>query len=233
MKNYKPLSKIIQSIEVAATKKIGLLAKSKPGVISLAQGIPSFFTENHIKEAAKRAMDQGLTDKYSSGYGIDELRHEIAKKLKRDNNIPVDFSQIIVTHGGIEALMAIFLTLLDKDDEVIVLTPDYASHLVQLKIAAGRNPVCVPLEETENDWVLNTQKVEKAITPRTKALLICNPCNPTGKVYSYTELKSLAKLALKHNLYIISDEIYEYFVFDDKKHVSIGSFEEVKDRVIS
>lgn len=231
MKNF---SKAALSIDVAATKKIELIAKSYNNVISLAQGIPSFQTAEHIKEAAKKAIDQNLVDKYTSGYGIEPLRGAIARKVERDNDIDVKASEVIVTHGGIEALMAIFLALLDPTNEIIVLTPDYASHLMQLRVAQrGKAPVEVPLMETDNDWVLDSARLEKAITAKTKAILICNPCNPTGKVYSQEELKEVARIAVKHNLYIITDEMYEYFVYDGKKHVSIGSFPEVADRTIS
>lgn len=230
----KKISKRASLIEVAATKKIELIAKSYPGVISLAQGIPSFSTTSHIREAAKRAIDQGLVDKYTVGFGIEPLRVAIAKKLKRENNIKVKPCEIIVTHGAIQALMAIFLALLEEKDEVIVLTPDYASHLNQIQIAlGGRKAIQVALDEKNNEWILNSKKLEKKITKKTKAILICNPCNPTGKVYSEKELKEIAKIAKKYNLYIITDEMYEDFVFDNKKHISIASFPEAAERTIS
>lgn len=228
------LSSVVTSIEVSIIKRVELLARSKKNVVSLAQGIPSFFTPDYIKQAAKDAMDKGLTDKYTPGFGIEELRIALAKKVKKQNNIQTNPSDIIVTHGGIEALMAVFMTLLNPKDELIILTPDYASHITQAKIAMhGGNPVCVPLDETKNGWVLNPEKLEQAITPNSKAIVICNPCNPTGKVYTKEELKAVARIAVKHNLYIVTDEIYQDFVFDGKKHISIGSFKEVADRTIS
>lgn len=224
----------INAIDVSAIKKVELLARSKKGVVSLAQGIPSFFTPDYIKNAAKEAMDQNLTDKYTPGYGIEALRIAIATKVKRDNDIVVNPSQVIVTHGGLEALMAVFLSLLDVRDEIIVLTPDYASHITQISIAThGRMPISVPLKESEKGWTIDSALLEASITPHTKAILICNPSNPTGKVYTKKELTYLAELAVKHNLYIISDEMYEYFTYDRRTHISIGSFKEVQDRVIS
>ncbi len=224
----------INAINVSAIKRVELLARSKKGVVSLAQGIPSFFTPDYIKDAAKLAMDQNLTDKYTPGYGIEPLRVAIAEKVKRDNNITINPSQVIVTHGGLEALMAVFLSLLDVRDEIIILTPDYASHITQVSIAThGRMPICVPLQETDKGWTINSALLEASITPHTKAILICTPSNPTGKVYTRQELSYLAKLAIKHNLYIISDEMYEYFTYDNRKHISIGSFPEVQDRVIT
>jgi aminotransferase len=227
-------SYIAQSLDVSAIKKIQLMHNEIPGSISLAQGIPSFGTYDHIREAAIKSIKDGLVDKYTVGYGIAPLREAIVEKVKRDNKIPCDVSNIIVTHGGIEALMSVFLALLNPQDEVLILTPDYASHITQTRIARhGGRPVFVSLDETKEGFVLDPQKIEAAITPDTKAILVCNPCNPTGKVYTMEELKQIAQVALKHNLFIISDEIYEYFIYDKKKHISIGSFKEVADRCIS
>lgn len=228
------IAKAASSIEVAATKKIELIARAHKGTISMAQGIPSFFTAPHIKEAAIKAIKDGLVDKYTNGYGILELREAIAEKIKRDNGFSVLPEEIIVTHGGIEALMAVFLALVDHDEEIIVLTPAYASHVVQIKIvSSGRGPVCVPLDETKDGWKLNVEKLKKAVNKKTRAILFSNPCNPTGKVFERDELKEIAKIALKHNLYIISDEMYEYFLYGGKKHVSIASFKEVKKQIIT
>jgi aminotransferase len=130
--------------------------------------------------------------------------------------------------------MSVFLALLNPSDEIIVLTPDYASHITQTRIVRhGGLPVFVPLTETPEGWVMDAEKLEGAITQQTKAILISNPCNPTGKVYSEAELREVARIAKKHNLFIITDEMYEYFTFDGKKHISIGSMPEVADRVVS
>ncbi len=227
-------SSLSSSIEISAIKRVQLMAKADKKVISLAQGIPSFATPEHIKKAAIDAIKKGIADKYTTGYGIDELREAIVAKVKSDNNIHATKEQVIVTHGGIEALMATFIALLNPSDEIIVLSPDYASHITQTQIARhGGRPIYVPLTETENGWILSPEKVEAAMTQRTKAILMCNPCNPTGKVYTLEELQQLAKIARKYNVFIISDEIYEYFTYDNKKHISIGSLPEVADRVIS
>lgn len=227
-------SRATKALNVSAIKQMQLLAVQNEDVISLAQGIPSFTTDESIKHAAIDAIKESKTDKYTSGYGIDELRKAIVEKVKRDNNIEATIDNVLVTHGGIEALMATFLTLLNPEDEIIILTPDYASHITQTKIVLhGAKPICVPLKETEKGWILEPEKIEEKITQNTKALLFCNPCNPTGKVYTKEELLQIADIALKHNIYIITDEIYEYFTFDNKKHISIGSFKEIADRVIS
>lgn len=233
MAQFEPAS-AIASLEVSLIKRMQLLANADSEVISLAQGIPSFATPEHIKQAAKKAIDENLVGKYTSGYGIEKLREAIAQKVKRDNDIQADTQQVIVTHGGIEALMSIFIALLNPSDEIIILTPDYASHITQTQIARhGGIPVFVPLTETAKGWVLDAERLEGAITQHTKAILICNPCNPTGKVYSEAELAEVARIAKKYNLYIITDEMYEYFVLDGKKHKSLGSMPDVADRVIS
>ncbi len=233
-KEPKGFSKVTSAIEVSMIKQIEMLAKKETDVISLAQGIPSFFTPDHIKQAAKKAMDKNLTDKYTSGYGIEPLRTAMAEKIQTENKISISPEEIIVTHGAIEGMMAIFMAILNPDDEIIVLTPDYASHITQIIIATyGAKPVEVPLTETPTGWLLDPEKIEQAITPKTKVILICNPCNPTGKVYSREELSMIAKIAGKHNLYVISDEMYEHFVYDGKKHISIGSFKEIADKTIS
>jgi aminotransferase len=221
-------------IEVSMIKRMQLMANEDASVISLAQGIPSFQTPEHICEAAKRAIDNHMVDHYTSGCGIDPLREAIVAKVTRDNHIPTDSSQVLVTHGGIEAMMTVFKALLNPYDEVIVLTPDYASHITQVRIAGnGQMPVCVPLSETSEGWMLNAQKLEAAITPRSKLILICNPCNPTGKVYTEAELKEVARIARRHNLFIATDEMYEYFTFDGKKHISIASLPGAHERTIS
>lgn len=229
-----PLSKVALSIEVAATKRMDLIARDYPDAISLAQGIPSFDTAEYIKEAAIQAVNDDLANKYTSGFGIEPLREAIAGKVGRDNGIQTTPAKVIVTHGGIEGLMATFLTVLDRDDELLALTPDYASHFAQVAIATGgREATHVPLTETADNWAVDPGRLEDAITDRTRAILITNPGNPIGKVYGEDELREIAQIALKHNLYIISDEMYEYFVFDGRKHISIGSFPEVADRTIS
>jgi aminotransferase len=228
------ISDVAAAIEVSMIKRIELLSRAQKDSISLAQGTPSFFTARHIKEAVIDAMNKGLTDKYTPGYGIEPLRIAMTEKVKKDNGIAVKPSQVIVTHGAIEAMMAILLALLNPEDDVLMPTPNYASHITQVKIALrGKSPIFVPFKETAKGLVLDIEGLEKAVTPQTKAIIICNPSNPTGKVYSKEELKAVAKLAIKHNLYIITDEMYEYLLYDNNTHVSIGSFPEVADRTIS
>ena len=138
---------------------------------------------------------------------------------------------MLVTVGAIEGLAAAVMTTIDPGDEVILPTPTYSTHIRQVELASGK-PVLVPLIE-ENNFALNIQAIKDAITPKTKAIMYCGPSNPTGTVFSEEQLRQIAEIALENNLMIITDEAYEYFVFDDKKHFSIASMPEMKKSVIS
>lgn len=227
-------SHIAMSLDMTAIKKIQLMSQKIPGAISLAQGVPSFATPGYVKKAAQEAIEEGFSDKYTPSFGIEQLREEIAKKVSAFNKIKATKDTIIVTHGATEAMMAIFMSLFNLDDEIIILTPAYATHLTQVRLTrnAGK-PIMVPLSETENGWELNISRIEASITRQTKAILFSNPTNPIGKVYTEEELRAVADLAKRYNLFILSDEMYEYFTFDNKKHISIGSFPDVADRTIS
>ena len=155
----------------------------------------------------------------------------IAAKLKRDNGIAADASQILVTVGAIEGLSAAVMAIVDPGDEVLLFTPTYSTHIRQVVIASGK-PVLVPTIEDQG-FALDFDAVRKAITPLTKAIICCSPNNPTGTVFSEAELRELASIGLQHDLMIITDEAYEYFVFDDHKHFSIGSIPEMREHVVS
>lgn len=226
-------SHTVSGIELSAIKRLELMGRQENDVASLAQGIPSFATPQHIRDAAKKAIDQGYADKYTPGYGIQELREVIVDKLKRDNKIDADPSQVTVTHGGIEAMIAAFIAILNRDDEIIFLTPDYASHITQAIIAHyGGKPVFVPLNESEG-WRFEKERLQAAVTTRTKAILLTNPSNPIGKAYTKEELLDIVDIAKRHNLYIVTDETYEYFTFDKRKHISVASLPGAKERTIS
>jgi aminotransferase len=151
-------SKMAGSIELSMIKRMQLMAAKDPEVITLAQGIPSFETPEHICLAAKKAIDMHVVDKYTPGYGMDSLREAVAHKVSRTNGITADSSQILITHGGIEALMVVLMTLLNPDDQLIILTPDYASHITQSQIVAnGQMPIFVPLTETAGGWTLDAK----------------------------------------------------------------------------
>lgn len=228
------LSERIQRMEESATLKMAQLARDLTAkghdVISLSIGEPDFDTPDHIKEAAKKALDEGFT-KYTPVPGLLELRQAIQTKFKRDNKLDYKLNEIVVSNGAKQSIANVCLALLDEGDEVVILAPYWVSYSEIVKLAGGV-PVLVKAD-IEQDYKVSPQQVEAAITDRTKAVLFSSPCNPTGSVYSHDELKGIAEVVAKHEqIQIISDEIYEYINFTDA-HVSIGTFPEVKDRTIT
>lgn len=199
-------------------------------VINLSIGEPDFDTPDAIKQVAKDALDAGFT-KYTPVPGIPELREAISKKFKEENNLDYKASQIVVSNGAKQTLANIFLSLLDQDDEVIVLAPYWVSYSEIIKLAEGKTVLLKA--GIESDFKVSAENIEKAITPKTKALLFSSPCNPTGSVYLESELKAIAQVISKHpGIIIVADEIYEYINFTGK-HISIGSFPEVKDQTVT
>ena len=199
-------------------------------VINLSIGEPDFDTPEAIKQVAKDALDAGFT-KYTPVPGIPELREAISKKFKEENNLDYKASQIVVSNGAKQTLANIFLSLLDQDDEVIVLAPYWVSYSEIIKLAEGKTVLLKA--GIESDFKVSAEDIEKAITPKTKALLFSSPCNPTGSVYLESELKAIAQVISKHpGIIIVADEIYEYINFTGK-HISIGSFPEVKDQTVT
>ncbi len=218
-------------MEESATIKMAQLARdlSAQGhdVISLSLGEPDFDTPAHIKEAAKKALDDGYT-KYTPVPGLVELRKAIQEKFRRDNGLEYGVNQIVVSNGAKQSIANLALSLLNEGDEVIILSPYWVSYSEIVKLAGGV-PVFVHAG-IEQDFKATAAQIEAAITGRTRILLFSSPCNPTGSVYSYQELKAIAEVIARHEgIYIISDEIYEYINFTGE-HASIGSIPEVKNR---
>jgi len=225
------ISKRIQQIPKSAIHEMTRLSKEIDDVAFLSWAKPTSGAPKHIREAAARAIVYGLSDGYSESMGLIELREETAKKLARDNHIKANASQIIVTVGAIEGLAAALLTFVDPGDEVILPSPTYSTHINQVLMASAK-PVFVPTVEEEG-FILDIEGIKKAITSKTKAILYCSPSNPSGTVFSENRLRQLAEIALDHNLMVITDEAYEYFVFDDHKHFSIASIAEMEKNVVS
>lgn len=200
------------------------------GGINLAQGVCDMALPQPVLDGARRAMETGI-NAYTRHDGLEVLRKAIARKMADYNGIAADpETEVVVSAGSTGALFCACYALLDPGDEVIVFEPYYGYHLNTL-LAVDAVPVFVRMHSP--DWQYETSDLEKAITPRTKAVLINTPGNPTGKVYTTDELRGIAELALKYDLFIFTDEIYEYFLYDGRKHVSIGSFPEVADRTIT
>ena len=215
--------RIEQSVTLEITAKAKELRESGVDVISFAAGEPDFNTPQNILDAAKKAMDNGNT-KYTATSGIIELRKAICKKLKEDNNLSYNENQIVVSTGAKQSLANSFMAILNPGDEVIVPIPYWVSYPELIKLADG-NPVFVNTGE-ENDYKYNVEALEKVVTEKTKAIILNNPNNPTGTIYSKDELISLSEFAKKYNLIIIADEIYEKLIYDGKEHISIASLNE-------
>ncbi len=198
-------------------------------VVGFGAGEPDFDTPEFIKKAAVQAIEEGKT-KYTPAAGTLELRRAICDKLKRENGLDYEPTQIIVSNGAKHALVNTFMTILNKGDEVIIPAPFWVSYTEMVKIADGV-PVVIPTKE-ENDFKFTAEEFEQAITKNTRALILNSPSNPTGMVYTEAELRAIAEVAVKHNIYIISDEIYEHLIYEGER-VSIASFgEKIKDLTI-
>lgn len=199
-------------------------------VVGFGAGEPDFDTPSHIKEAAIAAINNGVT-KYTPASGTVELKKAIAKKFLDDNGLTYDPSQIVVSNGAKHSLINAFGAILNPGDEVIVPAPYWVSYPEMIKYNDG---VPVVLHTTEeNGFKFTATEFEAAITPKTKAIVLNSPSNPTGMVYTEEELKAIADVAVKNNIFVISDEIYEHLIYDGAKHVSIASFgEEIKDLTI-
>ena len=229
-----PLSRRVQNMAESATIKMAQMARDLRAeghdVISLSLGEPDFDTPSHIKEAAKKALDEGYT-KYTPVPGLVELREAICTKFKRDNDLDFNTNQIVVSNGAKQSIANLCLALLNEGDEAIIFAPYWVSYYEIVKLGGG-TPVPVSAG-IENDFKVTASQVEEAINNKTKLIIFSSPCNPTGSVYTKEELEAIAAVVSKYDdVFIISDEIYEYINFTGK-HVSIGAIPSVKDRTIT
>ena len=209
-----------------------MLAANVGGCVSLGQGVPSFATPSHVVEAVSKALRENPSSgKYSLQPGLPELRLAISAYLKREKGIAANpETEIGITTGAMEGLLAVFLTLVERGDEVILPSPTYASYIEQVLLAEGV-PVFVPLRRS--DWGLDLDAVRAAITERTRVIVLCSPGNPTGGVIDNEDIRGLAELAQKHNLILVSDETYDFLVFDGSPPLSPASLPGLKDHVVS
>ena len=219
----KKANSISPSITLEITGKANELKAQGVNVMSFAAGEPDFNTPKNIIEAAITAMDDGYT-KYTKTSGRVELRKAICKKLHQENNLNYSEEQIVVSTGAKQCLANTFLAILNKGDEVILQNPCWVSYTELIKLADGV-PVIVNCDENDG-YKLSAKNIEKAVTSKTKAILLNSPHNPTGIVYNKNELEEIAQIAKKYNLIIISDEIYEKLIYDGEEHVSIASLSE-------
>jgi len=228
------LSKRVGQIKISATKEMPMIAAAVGGCVSLGQGIPSFATPPHVAEAVGRALrDDPAAGKYSLQPGMPALRRAAAELLRAEKGLPADPErEVAITVGGMEALLCAMLTLVGPGDEVIIPEPYYPSHVEQILMAEG-TPVFAPLRRA--DWSLDPDAVAAAVTPRTKAIVVSSPHNPTGAVWAKRDLLRLAELAIRRDLFVICDDTYDALAYDGPDGAgafSLASVPELRDRLI-
>lgn len=214
-------ARVKESSTLAISAKAKELKAQGMNVIGFAVGEPDFDTPEHIKQAAIAAINEGFT-KYTPSSGTVELRKAIAKKLKDENGLAYDASQIVVSNGAKHSLANVFTAVLNEGDEVILPAPFWLSYAEMVNITGGVPKIVYT--DISTGYKVNKQQLESALTSKTKAILINSPNNPTGMVYNRDELQVIADFAVKNDLFIISDEIYEKLIYDkNAKHISIAS----------
>lgn len=224
------VNRISESQTIAMARKSRELKAKGIDIISLSLGEPDFATPQIIKDAAKKAIDDNFSY-YTHVSGHLELREAICKKFKRDNGLDYTADEIVVSTGAKQSIANAVLCLVNPGDEVIIPAPFWVSYLEILKLAEG-TPIIVDTT-IESDFKMSAAQLEKAITPKTKLIMLSTPCNPTGSVYTKDELKALAEVIVKYpELYVISDEIYEHINFIGG-HQSFAQFDFIKDRIIT
>ena len=224
------LNLLAESATLAMARMSRELQAKGIDVIALSLGEPDFNTPEFIKEAGKKAIDDNFSH-YTPVSGLPELRSAIAKKFKRDNNLDFTSDQIVTSTGAKQSLANVCLSLLNPGDEVLLPCPYWVSYAEIVKLAEG-TPIEIP-STIDSDFKVTPDELESAITPKTKILMFSSPCNPSGTVYTRTELEAIAKMLEKYpNIYIIADEIYEHINFTEK-HFSIGTIPSLKERTIT
>lgn len=223
------LNRLSPSATLAMSQKSSELKAQGVDVINLSVGEPDFNTPDHIKEAAKKAIDENYS-RYSPVPGYPALRNAIAAKLKNENGLDYKPSQILCSNGAKQSVCNAIMALINSGDEVIIPAPYWVSYPQMVKLADGE-PVIIeaPIEQ---DFKITPEQLEAAITPKTRALILCSPSNPTGSVYSTEELEALKNVLLKHErVIVLADEIYEHINYVGK-HASMAQFDDIKDRVV-
>lgn len=223
------LQRLSPSATLAMSQKSSEMKAQGIDVINLSVGEPDFNTPDHIKEAARKAIDENYS-RYSPVPGYADLRKAISEKLKRENNLDYGVNEILVSNGAKQSVCNTVLALVNSGEEVIIPAPYWVSYPQMVKLAGG-NPVIVEAGFEQN-FKMTPEQLEAAITPKTRLLILCSPSNPTGSVYSKDELKALADVIKKHDdLFVLADEIYEHINYVGK-HESIAQFDGMKERTI-
>jgi aspartate aminotransferase len=220
---------------IAPSMTLGIAGKAKAmkaegiSVVNFSAGEPDFDTPEFIKEACKKALDQGKT-KYAPDGGIPELKNAILEKLKKENGLTYTAEEVFVTVGAKEALFDMIMTVIDEGDEVLIPVPYWVSYEEMVRAAGGKS-VFIPTSLSQG-YKVTVADVKKYVTPKTKAFLLNSPSNPSGVVYSPEELKALAEYFAAQNIWVISDEIYEKILYGKATHASIASFAGMKEKTI-
>lgn len=223
------IAKKVGDLPPSGIRRFFDLASTEKDIITLGVGEPDFATPYHIRDKALEAIEMSRTN-YTSNAGLFELREKIAKKLKKDNSISVTPEELLITSGSSQGLDLSLRAVLDPGDEVLIPDPAYVAY-GPLTHLAGGVPVLVPTKE-QDEFRVNPETMEKMITPKTKAILFCSPNNPTGSVLTKDDLKQIAELAIKNDLVVITDEIYEKLIYGATHH-SIASFDGMEERTIT
>ena len=217
-------------VEWSGIRIMFAMADKIEGVTNLGIGQPDFDTPVHIRDAAKRGLDQGYT-RYPPAAGFQDLREAVAKKVERENKLQADLdSEVFISVGAMQGIFNVMLHLVNQGDEVMVVDPGY-DYYSQIRLFGGV-PVRVAVKE-ENLFKIDPEDVKKAVTPKTKAIILNTPSNPTGAVFDRQSLEQIATICKEHEIMVISDEPYEHILFDGNEHVSIGSFDGMKDLTVS
>ena len=218
------LANRVMNVSPSMTLAISARAKEMKAegidVCSFSAGEPDFDTPEHIKAAAKRALDQGKTN-YGPAAGEPALRAAIAQKLRKDNGLNYQAENVIVTNGGKHSLYGLMMVAIDPGDEVIIPAPYWVSYTEMVKLAGGI-PVIVPTT-VENGYKITPSQLQNVITPRTKLFVLNSPSNPTGMVYTPDEIRALSQIIVAADIHVVSDEIYEKILYGDAQHLSIGA----------
>lgn len=225
------ISKTAEDVQPSSIRKMFNLAAKIDGVINLGIGEPDFDTPPNIVDAAVKAMHSGATH-YTSNVGNKDLREAVSEKVSRENGLVTNpDKEIIITTGAMGGLFLSLQSIIDRGDEVIIPVPSWPNYINQV-IMAGGVPVFLNTD-FYSDFIIDPDRLSELITPRTKAVMISTPANPTGAVVFKESLEMLASIVLKHDLFVISDEVYEYFIWDGTRHTSIASLPGMKDRTIT
>lgn len=229
MSEFNFVSNLAQNYPTSGIRAMFDLAANYPGAINLCNGEPNFETPEHIKESGMQAIAAGMT-KYGTEPGLTAMREAVAGKYTREFGHSYDISNVMITIGGVEGILLSLMSIVNPGEEVIIPDPTYTCYLGQT-LTLGGVPVRVPLYE-EHGFRLQPEDLERAITPKTKAVIISYPSNPLGAVLSREDGEKLARVIEKHNIMVISDEVYEKIIFDGRKHFSLSQIPSIRDKVL-